>query len=247
MVHHFVQLRHLTSVLVQLLLRVRKRSNTVAGPVWVAQGFLQYFPSLRVYLLDPVSVLVLKKHAEDCVASVFHPSILHLLKHLVPWVPLSWDSIVLHRVHVHGEVLPRLLRLLELLLKLNQVLLLLDGGQLLKVPIIYAELLLPVGDDSLRRTGVPWEVEHEVLYHDRGGDIKLVTLAFITIRRVLLGLVLIEIALSVVALLHEGSLRVLSEEELGHVYLVLRRLHLGMHLRGRRSWDGGVLDLEARI
>jgi hypothetical protein len=137
--------------------------------------------------------------------------------------------------------------LLELLLKLNQVLLLLDGGQLLKVPIIYAELLLPVGDDSLRRTGVPWEVEHEVLYHDRGGDIKLVTLAFITIRRVLLGLVLIEIALSVVALLHEGSLRVLSEEKLGHVYLVLRRLHLGMHLRGRRSWDGGVLDLEARI
>ena len=63
----------------------------------------------------------------------------------------------------------------------------------------------------------------------------------------LLGLVLIEVALSIVALLHEGSLRVLSEEELRHVYLVLRRLHLGVHLRGSRSWDGRVLDLEARI
>jgi len=166
LVHHFIQLRHLTSVLVQLFLRVRKRSRTVAGPVWVAQGLLQYFPSLCVYLLDPVSVLVLKKHAEDCVASVFHPAILHLLKHLVPWVPLSRDAIVLHRVHVHGEVLPRLLRLLQLLLELNQVLLLLDGRELLKVPIVDAELLLSVGDDPLRRAGVPWEVEHEVLYHN---------------------------------------------------------------------------------
>ena len=123
---------------------------------------------------------------------------------------------------------------------------LLDGGELLKVPIVDTELLLPVGDDSLRRVVVPWEVEHEVLYHDRGGDIKLVPLALITTRGVLLRLVLFEVALSISAL-HEGSLRVLSEKELGHVDMVLRRLHLGVHLRGRRRWDGGILDLEARI
>jgi hypothetical protein len=55
----------------------------------------------------------------------------------------------LHRVHVHGEVLPRLLRLLQLLLELNQVLLLLDGRELLKVPIVDAELLLSVGDKQI--------------------------------------------------------------------------------------------------
>jgi len=47
--------------------------------------------------------------------------------------------------------------------------------------------------------------------------------------------------------MHEGSLRILSEKELRHVYMVLRSLHLGVNLRGRRSWDGRVLDLEARI
>lgn len=191
-------------------------------------------------------MLVLKEHAEDCVASVFHPTILHLLKHLVPWVPLPGDAIVLHRIHVHGEVLPRLLRLLQLLLKLNQVLLLLDGRELLKVPIVNAELLLPVGDDPLRRVVVPWEVEHEVLYHDRGGHVKLVPLALITVRRMLLRLVLFEVALSI-GVLQEGSLRVLSEKELRHVNLVLRRLHLGVHLRRGRRWDGRILDLEARI
>jgi len=129
---------------------------------------------------------------------------------------------------------------------LNQVLLLLDGGELLKVPIVDTELLLPVGDDTLRRVVVPWEVEHEVLYHDRGGDVKLVPLALITIRGVLLRLVLFEVALPI-GVLHEGSLRVLSEKELGHVDLVLRMLHLGVHLRGMRRWDGGILDLQARI
>jgi hypothetical protein len=108
----------------------------------------------------------------------------------------------LHRVHVHWwEFLPRLLRLLQLLLKLNQVLLLLDGSELLKVAIVNTELLLPVGDDPLRRVVVPWEVEHEILYHDRGGDIKLVPLAFITSRGVLLRLVLFEVALPI-AVLH---------------------------------------------
>jgi hypothetical protein len=86
---------------------------------------------------------------------------------------------------------------------LNQVLLLLDGRELLKVPIVNTELFLPVGYDPLRRVVVvvPWEVEHEVLYHDRRGDIKLVPLAFITSRGVLLRLVLFEVALPI-AVLH---------------------------------------------
>ena len=128
---------------------------------------------------------------------------------------------------------------------MKQVLLLLDRRELLKVPIVNTELLLSIVDDAFRRVAVvPWEVEHEVLYDDCGGDIELVPLAFITIRRVLLRLVLLVVAsLSIVAL-HERSLRVLSEKKLGHVDLLLWRLHMGMHLRG---WDRRILDLKARI